>query len=142
MHQTIIARNVAARHNMLIDPNSQQRFRAVNGQRLDNSGSVIFNIEYQGWTTEVKALVSKSIKDEVLLSLRVLQSLCVIDSSFQNVREGLAKAAYQCGKTGHYKSICRSLQRPPNPNRYNEAPRQPSYSHSDQRVVYMFAGCR
>ena len=52
--KTIKASNVAARQNMLVNPSSWQRVRAVNGQRLDNSGSVIFNIEYQGRTTEVE----------------------------------------------------------------------------------------
>jgi hypothetical protein len=59
--------------------------RAVNGQRLNNSGTVTFGIEYQGRTTEVEALVSSSIEGEVLLSWQVLQQLRVINNSFPNV---------------------------------------------------------
>ena len=35
---------------------------------------------------------------------------------------------YLCGKTGHYRSVCRSPQNPQNPpGRYSDAPRQPYY---------------
>ena len=77
---------------MHINPNSKQKVTALNGQRLDNSGSVTFNIKYQGNTTEVEALVFTSIEDEVLLSWKVLQDLGVMNGSFPN-GDGSIKAA-------------------------------------------------
>ena len=69
---TLIAENVEARQGMTMDTRSWKRVRAVNGQRLNNSGTVVFGIEYQGQTTEVEALVSLSIEGKVLLSWQIL----------------------------------------------------------------------
>ena len=69
---------------------SCKRVRAVNGQKLDNSGTVTFGIEFQGKETEVIALVSSSIENEVLLSWQVQQKLGVIKSDFPNVEERAA----------------------------------------------------
>jgi hypothetical protein len=82
---TLISEDVAARQGLTMDTRSRKRVRAVNGQRLNNSGTVTFGIEYQGRTTEVEALVSSSIKGEVLLSWQVLQKLGVINNSFPNI---------------------------------------------------------
>ena len=82
---TLISEDVAAHQGLTVDTRSQKKVRAVNGQRLNNSGTVTFGIEYQGRTTEVEALVSSSIEGEVLLSWQVLQKLGVINNSFPNV---------------------------------------------------------
>ena len=91
--KTIIARNLAIRKGMRFNPDSNLKIRAVNAQRLDNSGSVTFTLKYQGRTTEINALVSDAIKDEILLSWRVLKNLGVIDSTFPNVRHAPIRAA-------------------------------------------------
>ena len=62
---TLISEYVAARQGMTVDTRSFKRVRAVNGQKLNNSGTVMFGIEYQGRTTEVEALVLSSIEGEV-----------------------------------------------------------------------------
>jgi len=82
---TLISEDMAARQGLTVDARSQKKVRAVNGQRLNNSGTVTFGIEYQGRTTEVEALVSSSIEGEVLLSWQVLQQLGVINNSFPNI---------------------------------------------------------
>ena len=66
----------------VVDTRSRKRVRAVNGQKLENSGTVIFGIEFQGKKAEVEALVSSSIEGEVLLSWQVLQRLGVIKATF------------------------------------------------------------
>ena len=91
--KTIIARNLAIRKGMRFNPDSNLKIRAVNAQRLDNSGSVTFTLRYQGRSTEVNALVSDSIKDEILLSWRVLKNLGVIDNTFPNVKHRPVRAA-------------------------------------------------
>ena len=99
---TLISEDVAACQGMTVDTRSRKRVRAVNGQRLNNSGTVMFGIEYQGRTTEVEALVSSSIEGEVLLSWQVLQKLGVINSSFPNIE---IKAAV-VSTTLHPTDIC------------------------------------
>ena len=74
-----------ARQGLTVDTRSHKRVRAVNGQKLDNLGTVTFGIEFQGKATEVVALVSSSIEGEVLLSWQVLQKLGVIKSDFPNI---------------------------------------------------------
>ena len=71
----------------------QPRFHAVNAQRLDNSGSVTFTLRYQGRSTEVSTLVSDSVKDEILLSWRVLKNLEVINNTFPNIKGTPVRAA-------------------------------------------------
>jgi hypothetical protein len=78
---------------MRFNPDSNLKIRAVNAQRLDNSGLVTFTLKYQGRTTEINALVSDAIKDEILLSWRVLKNLGVIDNTFPNVRHAPIRAA-------------------------------------------------
>jgi hypothetical protein len=87
---TLISEDVVARQGLTVDIRSRKRVRAVNGQKLDNSGTVTFGIEFQGKTMEVIALVSSSIRGEVLLSWQVLQKLGVIKSDFPNVEERAA----------------------------------------------------
>ena len=91
--KTIIAHNLTIRQGMRFNPDSTLKIRAVNAQRLDNSGSVTFTPRYQGRSNEVNALVSDTVKDEILLSWRVLKILGVIDSTFQNVKHPPVRAA-------------------------------------------------
>ena len=97
---TLIAENVVTRQGMTVNTRSKKRVRAVNGQRLNNSGMVTFGIEYQGQTTEVEALVSSSIEDEVLLSWQVLKKLGVIGSSFPNIEVKAATTSTTSHPTG------------------------------------------
>ena len=53
----------------------------------------MYKRQYQGRTTEINALVSDAIRDEILLSWRVLKNLGVIDSTFPNVRHAPIRAA-------------------------------------------------
>ena len=90
---TLISKDVAAHQGMTVDTRSRKRVRAVNGQKLDNSWTVSFGIEYQGRTIEVEALFSSSIEGEVLLSWQILKKLGVINSSFPNVQVRAAVAS-------------------------------------------------
>ena len=77
---------------MGFNPDSTRKIRAVNAQRLDNSGSVTFTLRYQGRSTEVNALVLDPVKDKILLSWRVLKNLGVIDNTFPNVKHPPVRA--------------------------------------------------
>ena len=87
-----LARNLAIRQGMRFNPDSTLKIRAVNAQSLDNSGLVTFTLRYQGRSTKVNALVSDAIKDEILLSWRVLKNLGVIDNTFPNVKHPPVRA--------------------------------------------------
>ena len=67
--QTLMSEEVVSRQVLTVDKHSRKRVRAVNGQKLDNSEMVTFDIEFQGRSLEVLALVSSSIAGEVLLTL-------------------------------------------------------------------------
>ena len=90
---TLISKDVVACQGMTVDTRSRKRVRAVNGQKLDNSWTVSFGIEYQGRTIEVEALFSSSIEGEVLLSWQILKKLGVINSSFPNIQVRAAVAS-------------------------------------------------
>ena len=77
--QILVSEEVVSHQVLTVDKHSRKRVRAVNGQKLDNSEMVTFDIEFQGRST-VLALVSSSITGEVLLSWQVLQRLGVIQS--------------------------------------------------------------
>ena len=49
---------------------------------MECSGSVDFQVTYEGQKTDVLALVTPALQDEVLLSWRTLQSLDVISKEF------------------------------------------------------------
>ena len=78
--QTLVSEEVVSNQVLTVDKHSRKRVRAVNGQKLYNSEMVTFDIEFQGRSLEVLALVSSSIAGEVLLSWQVLQRLGVIQS--------------------------------------------------------------
>jgi hypothetical protein len=80
---TLISEDVVTRQGLTMDTTSCKRIRTVNGHDLDNSRTVTFGVEFQERTTEVVALVSSSLKGEILLSWQVLQKLGVD----QNVEE-------------------------------------------------------
>ena len=58
---TLISEDMVTRQGLAVDMCSCKRVRAVNGQKLDNSGTVTFGVEFQGKKAEVVALVSSSI---------------------------------------------------------------------------------
>jgi hypothetical protein len=80
--QSMISENVVSCQNLAVDTRLGKRVRAVNNQKLECSGTVTFGIEFKGRSTEVVALVSLSITEEVLLSWQILKKLGVIPDDF------------------------------------------------------------
>ena len=76
--QSMISEDVVSCQQLTVDTRLRKRVRAVNNQTLDCSGTVTFDIEFKGRSTEVIALVSSSITEEVLLSWQILKKLGVI----------------------------------------------------------------
>ena len=77
--------DLATRHGMVINTRWRKKIRAVNDQKLDCSGTVTFDIEFEGRSMEVVALVSSSITNEVLLSWHTLKKIGVIPEDFPHV---------------------------------------------------------
>jgi hypothetical protein len=80
-----MAADLASRHGMVINTRRRKKIRAVNDQKLDCSGTVTFDIEFEGRSMEVVALVSSSITNEVLLSWHTLKKIGVIPDDFPHV---------------------------------------------------------
>ena len=71
---TIIAANVAERQRMSILPHTRQ-LRSAGGRQWNISGSTIFDVDYQGRSAQVKALISPSMEDKVFLGWTTLRGL-------------------------------------------------------------------
>ena len=69
-------------YGMQVDQNRVKKIRAVDGGQMECSGSVAFQVIYEGQKTDVLALVTPALQDEVLLSWRTLQRLDVIPKDF------------------------------------------------------------
>ena len=88
--QSLISEDIVLENSMRVDTRMKKRIKAVNDQKLECSGGVMFTAEYEGRSTVVSALVSSSIQDKVLLSWRALVELGVIPSTFPHVEERVA----------------------------------------------------
>ena len=71
---TIIAANVAERQRMSILPHTRQ-LRSAGGRQWNISGSTIFDVDYQGRSARVKALISPSMEDKIFLGWTTLRGL-------------------------------------------------------------------
>ena len=83
--QTLVSEDVVSCQDLVVNTLLRKRVRAVSNQKLDCSGTVVFNIEFEGRSKEVVALVSSLITSKVLLTWQVLQRLGVITDNFPNI---------------------------------------------------------
>ena len=68
--------------SLMVADLASQYGMVINTQELDCSGTVTFDVEFEGCSVEVVALGSSSINSEVILSWRMLQELRVIPEGF------------------------------------------------------------
>ena len=80
--QGLIAENVVKKHNMVVDRKNKRNIRTANGDSMHCSGAVDFGVEYEGQRTNVRALVSHDLENEILLGWRSLQRLRIIPEDF------------------------------------------------------------
>ena len=69
-------------YGMHLDQGWIKKIKAVDRGRIECCGSVSFQASYEGRTTDVFALVTPALQDEILLSRRTLQRLGVIPKDF------------------------------------------------------------
>ena len=70
----------------LVLENDKKLIQAVDGSAVRCSGSTAIKVEYQGQEAKIRALVTPSLKDEVILSKKTLQKLSVLPKGFPNVQ--------------------------------------------------------
>ena len=76
--QMVFFLDLVTANSMVVDTNLKKRLRAANGAPMKCSGSVVLRVAFQGAETDVLALATSSLREEVLLSWRALQRLVII----------------------------------------------------------------
>lgn len=76
--RSIVAHDLAQTYGMSIDSDSRVPLYAAGRKALRCEGSTQLQMEYMGHKTDVNALISSSLKDEILLSWHDLLQLGVI----------------------------------------------------------------
>ena len=82
----MVASNLVNNYGMKVDRNRVKKIKAVDGGQMECSGSVAFQVTYEGQKTDVLALVTQALQDEVLLSWKKFQRLDVIPKEFPRRR--------------------------------------------------------
>ena len=67
-YQTLISTDLVSANGMIVDTHDKKTLKTVNSNRMNCSGSVTFKVEYEGRKTDVLALVSSSIQEEIQLA--------------------------------------------------------------------------
>ena len=67
---------------LVLDQKRKKRIQAVNGAKVPCLGSTRFQINYDGQTTNVLALVTTALSNKIVLSWRALQRLKVLPKDF------------------------------------------------------------
>ena len=67
-YQSLVASDLVKTYGMQVDRNCVKKIKAVDGGQMECSGSVAFQVTYESEKTDVLALVTPPIQDEVLLS--------------------------------------------------------------------------
>ena len=76
-YQSIVSLDLVQAYGMNLDRGRIKKIKAVDGGRMECSGSVSIQVSYEGRTTDFLALVTPALQDEILLSWRTLQRLGV-----------------------------------------------------------------
>ena len=80
--QGLVAENIAIKHGMKVNPKRRRNIQVANGKSMHCSGTVDFGVEYEGQRTDVRALVSHDLNNEILLGWKALQRLSMISQEF------------------------------------------------------------
>ena len=83
--RTIIAKDVARAYGLKIDRNRKIPIQAANSTALECLGSSVVQVEYGGIITEIDALISSSVRNEILLGNSDLKRMCILPQDFPEV---------------------------------------------------------
>ena len=85
--QTIIAMNLVNANDMPVDKKKKRKIFNASDEPMACEGTVTFEVEYEGQKTNVAALVSSDLTNEVLLGWKALKRLKIIPDNFPHVSE-------------------------------------------------------
>ena len=85
--RTIVALNVAKRHGIIPRWNPNERLLAANGKRMSCQGTTNLKLTHNGVRINANAIVSSSVKDDVLICWHDLVKLGIIRQSFPSSTE-------------------------------------------------------
>ena len=80
--QSLVSADLVSAYGMVLDPRRTKQIQAVDGGDVPCSGSVTFKAPYGGQETDILALVTPALHEEVVLGWRALQRLGVIPKDF------------------------------------------------------------
>ena len=96
--QSIVALDLVEANNMEIDKKAKKRIRNASDEPMACHGSVVFEVGWQGRRTEVVALVSSDLTQEVLLGWKTLKRLSIIPEDFPNISDVQCQRVIGCAK--------------------------------------------
>ena len=85
--RTIVALNVAKRHGIIPRWNPNERLLAANGKRMSCQGTTNLKLTHNGVRINANAIVSSSVKDDILICWHDLVKLGIIRQSFPSSTE-------------------------------------------------------
>ena len=83
--QTIIAKDLVDSKCMEVDQNLKKKIVNASDEQMACEGTVSFGVKFEGVETDVAALVSSDLQDEILIGWRTLQRLGIISQNFPHV---------------------------------------------------------
>ena len=81
--ETLVSEDLVDYLWLVLDVRQKKRIKGIHGRRVQCLGSNTFQVTYDGQTTNVLALVTSSLNNEIVLSLKVLQRLGILLEDYQ-----------------------------------------------------------
>ena len=97
--QTIISEDLAKSNKMAVDKKKKKEILNASNERMSCEGTVSFEVKYEGQKTEVLALVSSDLADEILIGWRALQRLNIIPENFPHVIRSASASSAESDQT-------------------------------------------
>ena len=92
--ETLIAKSLVPLLGLQVDQSRTKRIQGITGGPTDPCyGSTSFQISYDGQVTNVMGLVTDTIKDEIILSLKALQRLGIVHEEYPRSQWSVTKKA-------------------------------------------------
>ena len=86
-YQSIMLLDLVTKYGLKVDKNKKKRLRTINGLTMKCCGAVSIEVAFEGRKTGILALITPSLKNEILLSWMTLQRMGIIPEVFPHVAE-------------------------------------------------------
>ena len=92
--ETLIAKSLVPLLGLQVDQSRTKRIQGITGGPTDPCyGTTSFQVSYDGQVTNVMGLVTDTIKDEIILSLKALQRLGIVHEEYPRSQWSVTKKA-------------------------------------------------